>query len=140
MIETYIDDATEAELSTAMQSGRSLKVIGAKVLQKVDKSYYLPVEWDHSGLESGKRRLQRAVESVDKFPKPTDAARKMIGNAKLLLELRTLVLSVFAGSCAVQNDFARSVPIAVARGWTRGPLWPCRSIVLYVCDAFNDAR
>ena len=83
--------ATEAELATAMQSGRSLKTIGAKQQVLADKSYFVPVEWDHSGVETGRKRLARAVEAVVKFPKPNESARKMIDNAKLLLELRTLI-------------------------------------------------
>jgi len=84
--------ATEAELTTAIQSGRSLKTIGAKQQVLADKSYFVPVEWDHSGIEAGKRRLARAVEAVEKFPKPSEAARRTTGQAKLLLELRTLIL------------------------------------------------
>jgi len=62
----------------------------------------------------------------------------------LLLELHKLVLFVFSGSCAVQPVFVaarvgsrsgRVDPWAIS-----GPLGPCRSIVLHVCDAFNDAR
>jgi len=93
---TELDDmraATEAELATAMQSGRSLKILGAKQQVKVDKSFFVPVEWDHSGLDAGCRRLQRAVDAVSKFPKPTEAASKMIGNAALLSELRGLILA-----------------------------------------------
>jgi len=92
-----LDDAraaTEAEVTEALASGRSLKVIGAKKMKNArygDKEYWVPVEWDHSGLEMGIRRLSRAVEAAHKFPTPLEGAKELFATAEIALKLRKLV-------------------------------------------------
>ena len=83
--------AVEAELTSSLASGRSLKVIGAKKVVHATKSYWVPIEWDHSGLEAGTRRLQRAVDAAEAFPSPLDGAKELYATAAIALRLRKLV-------------------------------------------------
>ena len=81
------------DLSDAMSAGRSLKVVGKKVNVFVDKTYFLPIAWDHSGLSGGLAGLKAAVNAVGAFPGVSDKPEvgPMLTLATLLLRLRTLI-------------------------------------------------
>ena len=119
-------EATEGELATALTMGRSLKVIGKKTTM-ADKSYYVAVEWDHSGLETGKRRLQRAVSVVEAFPKATDGATKLLANAQLVLSLRTLILeekySALGGALEAIRESSQRRLDEVGMAWQEYLCW-----------------
>ena len=59
----------EADLVTGLESGRSQKTMGEKVQVITENSHYMPIIWDHSGLEVGVERLNEAVKFAQAFPK-----------------------------------------------------------------------
>ena len=82
-----------AHLSGAIELGRSLKIVGKKVNVFVDKSYFLPITWDHSGIADGIVKLRAAVGSVGAFPgvAEREGVGPMLELASLLLKLRQMI-------------------------------------------------
>jgi len=96
--------ATEMELSTALQQGRSLKILGKKSMY-ANKTYFVPVSWDHSGLEAGMRRLTRAIASMEGFPgrSQSNADERKVKERKQLLATGQLALTL--RQCIFERDY-----------------------------------
>ena len=97
----------ETELKAALESGRSLKIVGKPVKVFIDKSQFLPVSWDHTSMNEGVERLKKAVATVSAFPgvKERQGIGPLLELASLIARLRTLILKTEAAALVKTNPW-----------------------------------